>query len=270
MSDAPAAGSAVRPVAAEIEAERLGLRDRLLMALTFASGSVDAICYLALGKVFSAFMTGNLVFLGVRASGALGPGIITVAVALSAFCAGVFTATRIVNPSRGSAVWPPRVTFALALSASVHASFVTLWLAVGGRPALGTADVLLAISALAMGIQTAAVFSLGVAGVFTTAATATTTVLMGDTAHWAETRPDRRRLLILVALVGGATAGGLLVAHARELAPLAPLTVTCAVLAVAAVAMSSPDPAPAERHPRSARRPERALLPARTRPRGLT
>ena len=216
---------------------REGLRDRLLVALTFSSGSVDAICYLALGKVFSAFMTGNLVFLGVRASGAQGPKIVTVGVALGAFCVGVFGATRIVNATRGHGIWPARVTIALGVSAAVHAAFLSLWISVGARPGLISADVLLGVSALAMGVQTAAVFSLGVAGVFTTAATATTTVLMGDTAHWAQTRPDRRRLvLILAALVSGAIAGGLLVMHARDIAPVLPLTTTGAVLAVAALA----------------------------------
>jgi uncharacterized membrane protein YoaK (UPF0700 family) len=39
------------------------LRDLPLVALTVASGAVDAISYLALGKTFSAFMTGNIVFL---------------------------------------------------------------------------------------------------------------------------------------------------------------------------------------------------------------
>ena len=216
---------------------REGLRDRLLVALTFSSGSVDAICYLALGKVFSAFMTGNLVFLGVRASGAQGPKIITVGIALGAFCVGVFGATRIVNVTRGHGVWPERVTIALAVSAAIHAAFCSLWIAVGGRPAHADADLLLGVSALSMGVQTAAVFSLGVAGVFTTAATATTTVLMGDTAHWAQTRPDRRRLiLILGALVSGAIAGGVLVMHARHLAPLLPLAMTCAVVVIARVA----------------------------------
>jgi len=42
----------------------LRVRDRLLMALTVSSGAVDAISYLALGKIFTAFMTGNFVFLG--------------------------------------------------------------------------------------------------------------------------------------------------------------------------------------------------------------
>src|ERR1700680_1102320 len=39
-------------------------RDLLLNALTVSSGAVDAISFLALGRVFSAFMTGNIAFLG--------------------------------------------------------------------------------------------------------------------------------------------------------------------------------------------------------------
>ncbi len=40
------------------------MRDVLLVALTVASGAVDAISYFGLGKIFSAFMTGNIVYLG--------------------------------------------------------------------------------------------------------------------------------------------------------------------------------------------------------------
>jgi uncharacterized membrane protein YoaK (UPF0700 family) len=36
----------------------------LLVALTVASGAVDAVSYFGLGKIFSAFMTGNMVFFG--------------------------------------------------------------------------------------------------------------------------------------------------------------------------------------------------------------
>jgi uncharacterized membrane protein YoaK (UPF0700 family) len=220
------------------------VRDGLLMALTFSSGAVDAICYLALGKVFTAFMTGNIVFLGLRAAGASGPNIASVAVALAVFSGGAFLATRIVEPSRGSDVWPRRVTAALGVAAIVHACFVALWLAVGDSPSQGAVDVLLGVSALAMGTQTGAVFALGVPGVFTTAATATTTALMGDTAHWAQTAPDRRRLAgVLAALLAGAIAGGLLVVHARSLAPVLPLLTTTLVLATATFAARAGDAA---------------------------
>ena len=39
-------------------------RDVSLMALSISSGAIDAISFLVLGKVFTAFMTGNIVFLG--------------------------------------------------------------------------------------------------------------------------------------------------------------------------------------------------------------
>jgi uncharacterized membrane protein YoaK (UPF0700 family) len=39
------------------QAVEVRVRDQLLNALTVSSGAVDAISFLALGKVFSAFMT---------------------------------------------------------------------------------------------------------------------------------------------------------------------------------------------------------------------
>jgi uncharacterized membrane protein YoaK (UPF0700 family) len=209
-------------------------RNRLLLLLTFASGAVDAICFLGLGKVFTAFMTGNFVFLGMRIAGAPGPHVLSVLVSMGAFAAGVFIATRAVNPTRGTSVWPRRVTLVLGLSTIAHVAFVALWIAVGGRPSLTSAVVLLGVSALAMGVQTAAVFSLGLQGVFTTAATATFTVLSGDSAHWANTAPERHRLAaLLVALTGGAVAGSLLLLHARDLAPVLPLVALALVVGVA-------------------------------------
>jgi uncharacterized membrane protein YoaK (UPF0700 family) len=209
-------------------------RNRLLLLLTFVSGAVDAICFLALGKVFTAFMTGNFVFLGLRIAGAPGPHVSSVLVSMGAFAAGVLIATRLVSPTRGASVWPRRVTLVLGLSAIAHAGFLALWLAVGGHPSLVFAVCLLGTSALAMGFQTAAVFSLGLQGVFTTAATATFTVMSGDTAEWATTQPERRRLAaLLVALIVGAIAGAALIVHARDLAPVLPLVISTLVVAAA-------------------------------------
>jgi hypothetical protein len=86
------------------------------------------------------------------------------------------------------------VTVALAAGAVVQAVFCIVWLAAGGRPSSGAGDALIAISAVAMGLQTSAVFSLGVRAVFTTAATATWTALMGDLTSWSRTRGERHRL----------------------------------------------------------------------------
>jgi uncharacterized membrane protein YoaK (UPF0700 family) len=220
----------------------LRVRDLLLMALTVSSGAVDAIAYLALGKVFTAFMTGNLVFLGLVTAGAGGPSIVSVAIALAVFAAGVFLSARIVKPSKGSGVWPRRVTIALGVAAVAQACFLAVWVAAAGLPASGVTNVLIGLSALAMGMQTATVFSLGLPGVFTTAATATLTVLMSDVASWSQSATERRRLAgMLVSLFAGATAGSLLLVHARTYAPVLPLAVTILVVATAEFTLRARD-----------------------------
>jgi uncharacterized membrane protein YoaK (UPF0700 family) len=218
-------------------------RNRLLVLLTLSSGAVDAICFLGLGKVFTAFMTGNFVFLGLRIAGAPGPHTVSVIVALCAFAAGVCLATRILSPASRSDVWPRRVTLALGVTVVAQAAFAALWLSVSGHASLTAACFLLGISALGMGFQTAAVFSLGIQGVFTTAATATFTVLSGDSAQWSNTEPERHRLAaLLIALTVGAIGGGLLMVHARDFAPLLPLCASALVVVIAALSF------PARRH----------------------
>src|ERR1700754_4485414 len=150
-------------------------RNQLLLLLTLSSGAVDAICVLGLGKVFKAFMTGNFVYLGLRIAGAPGPHTLSVIVALCAFAAGGMLATRLVSPAPRSDPWPRRVTLALGVTVVAQAAFATLWLSVSGHASVTAAYFLLVISALGMGFQTAAVFSLGIQGVFTTAAPATFT-----------------------------------------------------------------------------------------------
>ena len=213
-----------------------GVRDVLLVALTFSTGAIDAISFLVLGKVFSAFMTGNIVFLGFEVAGAPGPSTWRTVAAIAAFAVGAYLGTRVVAPTAGAhAVWPRRVTAALAAGAVAQAVFLVVWVAVGGRPSNGSADALVAISALAMGMQTAAVFSLGVRAVFSTAATATWTALTGDLATWSQTHAERRRLAaVLVALFAGAVAGAVLVVHARAWAAVLPLAVSASAVTVAA------------------------------------
>src|SRR5712671_4400787 len=100
------------------------IRDLLLNALTVSSGAIDAISFLALGKVFSAFMTGNIAFLGLRVAGASAPGAVSILVSMAAFAVGVYVSTRIVKPSEASGKWPQRVTVALGGSLIAHAVFL--------------------------------------------------------------------------------------------------------------------------------------------------
>src|SRR6266478_4474483 len=75
------------------QAVGLRIRDLLLNALTVSSGAIDAISFFALGKVFSAFMTGNIAFLGLRVAGASAPGVVAILTSMVAFAAG-FTSRR--------------------------------------------------------------------------------------------------------------------------------------------------------------------------------
>jgi uncharacterized membrane protein YoaK (UPF0700 family) len=227
------------------------VRDALLVALSLSSGAVDALSWLVLGKVFSAFMTGNIVFLGLRAGGAAGPPVLRVLAALAAFAVGAALAARVVGRARRTdAVWPSRVTAALALTLVPHAAFLALWVAVGGHPSTDSAHVLIALSALAMGMQATAIFALGVRAVFTTAATETFAVLMGDLSGWRQPPMERWRLVTnVVGLLAGAAIGAVLVLHARAWAAVFPLAVTALVVVTAAYAFAA-----APRRRRRARR----------------
>ena len=232
------------------------MRNRLLDALTVSSGAVDAVSFLALGKVFTAFVTGNVAFLGMAIASATGattygvvpPRVTWVLAALAGFAAGIYLATKIVRSSRQPAtdkggqsngvVWPKGTTVALGLSLLAHLCFVLIWFATSARPGDNLIPVLLAAWALAMGMQSAAVRSLNVGGIFTTAATATFIFLFGAVANGVSLTGDERRRMrgILVSLTIGATLGGLLLIHAPIYAPVLPLVITIGVVATAASA----------------------------------
>ncbi len=127
------------------------VRNRLLDALTVSSGTSDPISFLALGKVFSAFMTGNIAFLGMWiAKHRLAhlrcgtPRILWLLVAMAGFAGGVYLATKIVKSSRqpgphqgeqpNGVVWPQRTTLALGLSLLAHLCFVLIWFATTPGP----------------------------------------------------------------------------------------------------------------------------------------
>src|ERR1700740_3024901 len=59
-----------------------------LLVLTFTTGLVDAASYLGLGRVFTANMTGNIVFLGFGIAGSGGLPVVAPLVSLGAFLVG--------------------------------------------------------------------------------------------------------------------------------------------------------------------------------------
>jgi uncharacterized membrane protein YoaK (UPF0700 family) len=229
------------------QALKIRTRDILLNALAVSSGAIDAVSFLDLGKVFSAFMTGNIAFLGLRAAHATGPDWTNIFAAVFGFTVGVYLSTRIVRPSEAFGIWSQRVTVALCVSLIAHATFLSVWFASNGRPSVGVVPVLLGSWGFAMGMQSAAVRRLHVDGVFTTAATATIIFLAGDLANWPATTKEMQRLTgVLASLFVGATAGGLLSVHAHIYAPVLPFMITVVVVATAAFALGNLDAEGAE------------------------
>ena len=110
------------------------VRDALLAALALAAGSVDALTWLALGKVFSAFMTGNVVFIAVGLCSHDSGLALHAAVAVCAFGAGAFATARLMPREAPAVLWPARVTVGLLGAAFVQLAFWIVWLAVGGDP----------------------------------------------------------------------------------------------------------------------------------------
>ena len=69
----------------------------MMLLLTGVSGLVDAASYLALGHVFVANMTGNIVFIGFALAGATSLSLQSsaIAIAIASFLAGALAAARL-------------------------------------------------------------------------------------------------------------------------------------------------------------------------------
>ena len=168
---------------------------------------------------------------------------------MAGFAVGVFLATKIVRQhaphdteQAAGVVWPARTTAALGISLLAHLCFVLIWFATNARPGDNIIPVLLATWGLAMGMQTAAIRKLAIGSTFTTAATGTFMLLASDLRYLPLMSEERRRPRgILVSLVIGATAGGLLLIHVPIYAPVLPLVITIGVVAIAASTFRYPN-----------------------------
>ena len=96
------------------------------------------------------------------------------------------------------------------------------------------AYILMALSALALGLQANAIRDLHVPGISTTAFTATFIDLFSGLATWSLTARSARRLAAtMVSMAGGAFLGDWMLGHAHRYAPVVPVAVTAVVIAIA-------------------------------------
>ena len=88
----------------------------LLMVLTMTTGVIDAVSFVGLGHVFTANMTGNVVFLGFALAGVEDLSVERSLLALVAFAAGAIVGGRLTNRStRPPAQQLPMATAAEAM-----------------------------------------------------------------------------------------------------------------------------------------------------------
>jgi len=205
-----------------------------LIVLTFATGIVDAVSYLGLGRVFTANMTGNVVLFGFALGGAAGFSLPALAVSVAGFVTGAVAGGRL-----GAALANARTRW-LLVALGAEAAFVVVAALAATGLAPDTHDprrlLVIALLGIAMGVRNATTRLAGVADLSTTVLTQTLVGLAadsplarGDATRW------RRRLAAVVAMGLGALVGALLVRHSIVL----PLFVTAALVVATGGAYSA-------------------------------
>ncbi|GGS74387.1 YoaK family protein [Nonomuraea spiralis] len=204
-----------------------------MVALALAAGAVDALSFLALGQVFTANMSGNLVLLGL----ALGTGdtshIIRSGVSLAAFCLGLalgFTLLGRAPPGRDVPSSREPGVPARPLAVLLAELALLLVVAAGWTARALPGPALIAASGTAMGLQSAVTRWAGGPGLSTTYVTGTLTSLAGRMVgpHSGVLRP----LAVVVSVTAGAVVGAAALCLHAAVAPFAaPVMVAAAIAA---------------------------------------
>jgi uncharacterized membrane protein YoaK (UPF0700 family) len=215
----------------------------MVLMLTWAAGSVDAISYLGLGRVFTANMTGNAVLLGLAIGQGQGFAALRSVVALAGFAIGAAIGAVIVERAPKGGEWPPGVSAALAVEGVILGIFALAWHFPWAVRSGGVVYALIALSAVAMGIQSAAIRHLNVPGIATTYITGTLTSFMAGVVGWlgaaaAASQPSQRKhtarlqATVFIVYVLAAVASSIIQARRPALVTLAPLVAVALVVAI--------------------------------------
>ncbi|WP_099021844.1 YoaK family protein [Mycolicibacterium palauense] len=229
------------------------------IGLTFVTGVVDAVGFLALDRVFTGNMTGNIVILGMGIAGAdelpvAGPAIALAAFTLAAYGAGMLLRKpRSVHPPG----WHDRVTVLLGAGAATLAALAVLAAVTDGRPGPGLQIAMAAATAAVMGSQAVAARTLAVTDMTTVVVTSTLAALAGES--WPRGGGGallNRRLGAILVLFAGAVGGALLLRLHTALAfgTAAAITAVVAVLghtrlSLTAAGRHAPTPEPTPQRP---------------------
>ncbi|MAW98774.1 MAG: hypothetical protein CMN72_03825 [Sphingomonas sp.] len=196
---------------------------RLLLMLSVTTGMIDAVSVLGLGQVFTANMTGNIVFMGFALAGAKGFHVISYIVALASFLCGATIAGRI-----GAAHRERPLKHWLMRSAVIEVAL--LWIAAGIALGFDIAAqspswrlyAVLTLTGVSMGYRNGTVRQLKVPDLTTTVLTLTLTGLAADSRLASGSNPNfARRITAVAAILIGAVIGAMLVLNTGLALPLA-------------------------------------------------
>ena len=213
---------------------------RFLLVLTFVTGIVDAVSVLGLGRVFTANMTGNVVFLGFAAAGVSEFSIARSLTALAAFLAGAVLGGRL-----GSRMAEPgrlrwlRTAAACEAALLVVAGLASIGFNLASAPLTLHLHALIVLTAVAMGLRNATVRRLAVPDLTTTVLTLTLTGIAADSSLARGNNPRiRYRAASVVFMFSGAVVGALLL----RLGPAAPLLLSGLLVLIIRIGLLKGEP----------------------------
>ncbi|MGU3432398.1 DUF1275 family protein [Actinomycetes bacterium M1A6_2h] len=190
--------------------------------LSAAAGSVDVLALTTLGGAFASVITGNVVVAGASIGVQNWSALSHAAVAVAAYAFGVAVGHAVLRFRIGAL----GVELALVLALSL------VWIASNAHPSGASQYIGLTLAATAMGAQSAAFTRVRLPGVSTTYFTGTLTGLVSGLVT--RRKVDRYAGAALCALLIGAIATGLAVAHAPLYSVLVPFFLVLAAFVSAA------------------------------------
>ncbi len=175
-----------------------------ILLLAWTSGCLDALGFLELGRVFTANMTGNTVLFGMAIAQGDWLAMLRSLIALVGFSLGVISGTFLIrrNYEQHAQSWTLQITRALVTEACILLLFALIWAFILRVPQRGVVDnILIALSALAMGQQSTTVLSLGIPGISTTYISGTITTLMANLARRLARHVDEPAIITPIATI---------------------------------------------------------------------
>jgi uncharacterized membrane protein YoaK (UPF0700 family) len=184
----------------------------LLLVLTVTTGLLDAVSFLGLGRVFTANMTGNVVFLGFALGGAPGIPVASSITAICSFVVGAVIGGRLGKNYAGEQLRKWFLTVALIESALIiGAGFISLGFDIEHHTTAFQLYAVIVLTAMAMGLRNSTVRQMNVKDITTTVLTLTLTGIGADSSlAGGKNQNFARRIWSVILMFAGAAIGAFL------------------------------------------------------------